>query len=67
MRKKNKRLVGGVEFRAQEYGMTRDEAGELVLRDRDWGGETKVEAGEGVERKFAKQTGMLAGDVDRHM
>lgn len=62
LRKKNKR-VGGVEFKASGH-VARDEAGELILRPSEEGGE--VVGSTGVPRKFAPQTGTV-GDVNRHM
>ena len=62
--RKQKKRVGGVEFRAAE--VVRDESGSLALHEN--GEEAEVESNK-VVRRFAPQTGIGGGgiNVDRHM
>jgi hypothetical protein len=64
--RKQKKRVGGVEFRAVET--TRGDESSIVVRSPDVE-EGDGERANGVVRQFAPQTGIGSGtsDVDRHM
>ena len=72
LRRFKEKRSGGVKFRAANgaIGLHEEEKG-LVVRQKEEGDEEVKEGanegGLGVVRRFAPQTGMVTGDVDRHM